>query len=86
MQVKYNLGANDHHIGFFDVSVNDGLYHIVRFERRDANASFGLDEHLPISYMPPGRGLGQYMITLINNVVDNTMSALLQTVLTTLKR
>uniref|UniRef100_A0A1I7YX56 Neurexin-1a n=1 Tax=Steinernema glaseri TaxID=37863 RepID=A0A1I7YX56_9BILA len=53
LQVRYNLGSRDHQLGFFDLRVNDGRYHVAVVERRHFNVSLTLDDHLPVRYSPP---------------------------------
>ncbi|TKR60506.1 hypothetical protein L596_027744 [Steinernema carpocapsae] len=52
IQVRYNLGSKDHHLGFFDLRVNDNRYHVVVVDRRQFNVSLTLDDQLPVRYIP----------------------------------
>uniref|UniRef100_A0A915D4Y4 Neurexin n=1 Tax=Ditylenchus dipsaci TaxID=166011 RepID=A0A915D4Y4_9BILA len=52
LQVKYNLGSREHHLGYFDVFVNDGRRHVVRMSRKHANMTLSLDTNMPIKYVP----------------------------------
>lgn len=52
LQIRYNLGSRDHHVGYFDIFVNDGRRHIVRMWRNRANLTLSLDDHMPIKYVP----------------------------------
>ncbi|KAI6199486.1 Neurexin-1 [Aphelenchoides besseyi] len=50
LQVRYNLGSQDHHVGYFDVFVNDNREHILRMKRVRSNLTLLLDQHVPIHY------------------------------------
>ncbi|KAI1728069.1 laminin G domain-containing protein [Ditylenchus destructor] len=52
LQVKYNLGSREHHLGYFDIFVNDGRRHLVKVKRRHANLTMALDNLMPIKYAP----------------------------------
>lgn len=41
--VSYNLGGQTFSVGDVVHPVNDGKYHVIRFKRNAANASFQLD-------------------------------------------
>ncbi|CAD5223275.1 unnamed protein product [Bursaphelenchus okinawaensis] len=50
VQVRYNLGSKDHHVGYFDTLVNDGREHLVKMKRNRSTVTFVLDEMKPILY------------------------------------
>lgn len=54
LQVRYNLGTRDHHLGYFTEFVNDGKFHVVRMLRRHSNLTLGLDDKMPVKYVPEG--------------------------------
>lgn len=54
LQVKYNLGSRDHHLGYFNVFVNDGRFHFVKLIRNYSNMTLMLDDNMPIKYTPKG--------------------------------
>ena len=50
--IVYNVGLTDHVIRDRFVKLNDRRYHVVRFTRRDANATLQIDDH-PIQRLNP---------------------------------
>ncbi|VDM48924.1 unnamed protein product, partial [Toxocara canis] len=54
IQVRYNLGTRDHMAGFFDVQVNDDIYHVLIAIREEANLTLILDDYSPLRYAPKG--------------------------------
>ncbi|XP_055355571.1 neurexin-1-like [Paramacrobiotus metropolitanus] len=53
--VVYNMGNYAHLISDFQHRLNDGRYHVVRFERDGANATLQIDGHEPVIKVPSGK-------------------------------
>lgn len=53
----YNLGTENIDIGDFNVKVNDGKYHIVRFTRSGQNSTLQIDNQNVITRSPTGKQL-----------------------------
>jgi len=53
--VVYNMGTNDQPIGEIGTKINDNSYHIIRFNRNGANASFQLDDFNTQTINPAGK-------------------------------
>jgi Laminin G domain len=53
--VVYNVGLSSHPVGELEHKVNDGNYHVMRFQRRGQNASLQLDDRPPYVKHPPGK-------------------------------
>ena len=54
MFVVYNVGMLSHPVGDLEHKVNDGKYHVMRFERQGQNASLQFDDNPPYVRHPPG--------------------------------
>uniref|UniRef100_A0A914V1I2 Laminin G domain-containing protein n=1 Tax=Plectus sambesii TaxID=2011161 RepID=A0A914V1I2_9BILA len=50
--IRYNLGSFDHHVSELSVRVDDGKYHVLRFDRTEANSSLWLDDRPPRLHAP----------------------------------
>lgn len=50
VQVRYNMGSSDHHVGYFDTFVNDGQMHLLKMNRKHTNMTLQLDKMEPIEY------------------------------------
>lgn len=54
MYLVYNLGTEDHPIGEEVASINDGVYHVLKFTRSGPNATLQLDNYEVKSKNPKG--------------------------------
>lgn len=52
--VVYNMGSRAHLISDLQHRLNDGKYHVVRFERNGAKAALHIDNYPKIFKEPPG--------------------------------
>uniref|UniRef100_A0A914CHA1 Neurexin-1 n=1 Tax=Acrobeloides nanus TaxID=290746 RepID=A0A914CHA1_9BILA len=64
VQLRYNLGSRDHHLGYFDIFVNDGRFHIIRLTRIKANITLSLDKHMAIKYSPSDKQNELYTLNM----------------------
>nr|UQE85392.1 neurexin-like protein [Bursaphelenchus xylophilus] len=55
VQVRYNLGSKDHHVGYFDTLVNDGREHLLKLNRVRSNLTLVLDELPAVNYQSNGK-------------------------------
>lgn len=56
VQVVYNLGTEPHTVtDTVSPAVNDGRKHVVRLERREANATLTVDYKVVAEYVPKGK-------------------------------
>ncbi|GAV00675.1 hypothetical protein RvY_11493 [Ramazzottius varieornatus] len=55
--VIYNMGSEAHLLSDLKTRLNDGKYHVIRYERSGANASIQIDDHPQVSVTPEGRQL-----------------------------
>ena len=60
--VVYNLGTIDHPIGDLYNDVNDGKYHVMRFERKGANSTLTLDDRPTQNKFPTGYYIYIYIV------------------------
>lgn len=51
LQVRFNLGSQDHHLGYFNIFVNDDNTHLFRMRRHRTNMTLLLDQHIPVHYV-----------------------------------
>lgn len=54
LQVKYNLGSREHHLGHFIHKVDDDKKHTIRIHRSEANVTLQVDDRPAIRYRPKG--------------------------------
>jgi len=55
--IAYNLGTEDISIGDKSLRLNDGKYHVIRFERNGPNSTLQVDDNKKIVNTPDGRHL-----------------------------
>jgi hypothetical protein len=46
--VRFNLGNQDHHLGYFNVFVNDDHTHLLKMRRHRTNMTLLLDQNIPV--------------------------------------
>lgn len=51
MQVRFNLGSQDHHLGYFNIFVNDDQTHLLKMRRHKTNITLLLDQNIPVHYI-----------------------------------
>jgi hypothetical protein len=51
LQLRFNLGSQDHHLRYDTVFVNDGQTHLLRMHRHRSNVTLLLDQNLPMHYV-----------------------------------
>ncbi|CAB3396748.1 unnamed protein product [Caenorhabditis bovis] len=52
LNVHYNLGSRDHHIGYFTRSLNDGAQHVIKIARNESNLTVQIDKLPTLRYRP----------------------------------